>query len=275
MSVRSIHIELIESLDTSSFINTLRRFVAIRGPVKLIRSDRGTNFVNACKDLKIPSNIDDTSVEKFLLDQGCKWMFNAPHASHMGGSWERMIGVARKILDSMFLQLGTSKLTHEALSTLMAEVVAIINARPLVPVSTDPDHPFILTPATLLTQKVSLSSAPVGDWIKDLHKHQWQQVQHLAQTFWDRWKKQYLSTLQPRRKWQIPQHDLQPGSVVLLKDDQLKRNEWPLGLITQVFPSKDGRVRKVEIKVSRKEGTKVFLRPVTETVLLLAPEKKP
>lgn len=131
----------------------------------------------------------------------------------MGGSWERMIGVARKILDSMFLQLGTSKLTHEALSTLMAEVVAIINARPVVPVSTDPDHPFILTPATLLTQKVSLSSAPVGDWIKDLHKHQWQQVQHLAQTFWDRWKKQYLSTLQPRRKWQIPQLDLQPGSV--------------------------------------------------------------
>lgn len=91
----------------------------------------------------------------------------------MGGSWERMIGVARKILDSMFLQLGTSKLTHEALSTLMAEVVAIINARPLVPVSTDPDDPFILTPATLLTEKVSLSSAPVGDWIKDLHKHQW------------------------------------------------------------------------------------------------------
>lgn len=275
MSVRAVHIEVIESLDTSSFINALRRFLAIRGPVKLIRSDRGTNFVSACKELKIPSNIDKTSVEKFLLDQGCTWKFNPPHASHMGGSWERMIGVARKILDSMFLQLGTSKLTHEALTTLMAEVAAIINARPLIPVSTDPDDPLILTPATLLTQKVSLPSAPVGDWIKDLHKYQWRQVQHLAQTFWDRWKKQYLSSLQPRRKWQSSQPNLQPGSIVLLKDDQLKRNEWPLGLITQVFPSKDSRVRKVEIKVSRKDGTKVFLRPVTEIVLLLAPEKKP
>ena len=275
MSLRAVHIELIESLDTSSFINALRRFFAIRGPVKLIRSDRGTNFVSACKELKIPSNIDDTSVKKFLLDQGCKWVFNVPHASHMGGSWERMIGIARKILDSMFLQLGTSKLTHEALSTLMAEVVAIINARPLVPVSTDPDEPFLLTPATLLTQKVSPSSAPVGDWVKDLHKHQWRQVQHLAQTFWDKWKKQYLSSLQPRRKWQDPQPNLLPGSIVLLKDDQQKRDVWPLGLITQVFPSKDGRVRKVEVKVSRKEGTKVFIRPVTETVLLLAPERKP
>ena len=130
MSVRAVHIEVIESLNTSSFINALRRFLAIRGPVKLFRSDRGTNFVSACKELKIPSNIDSSSVEKFLLDQGCRWIFNPPHVSHMDGSWERMIGIAGRILYSMFLQLGTSKLTHEALSTLMAEVAAIINGRP-------------------------------------------------------------------------------------------------------------------------------------------------
>lgn len=93
MSVRAVHIEHIESLDTSSFINALRRFIAIRGPVKVLRSDRGTNFVSACKELKIPSNIDESSV-KFLLDQDCEWIFNALHTSHMGGAWERMIGVA-------------------------------------------------------------------------------------------------------------------------------------------------------------------------------------
>lgn len=185
-----------------------------------------------------------------------------------------MIGVARKILDSMFLQLGTSRLTHEALTTLMAEVAAIINARPLIPVSTDPDDPLILTPTTLLTQKVSLPSTPAGDWVKDLHKSQWRRVQHLAQTFWDRWKKQYLASLQPRRKWKDPTPDLQPGSIVLLKDDQLRRNEWPLGLITEVFPSKDSKVCKVEVKVSRKDGTKVYQRPITEMVLLFAPVKK-
>ena len=136
----------------------------------------------------------------------------------------------------------------------MAEVAAIINARPLVPVSTDPDDPFILTPATLLTQKVSILSAPVNDQVKDLHKHQ-----HLAHTFWNRWKKQYLSSLQPRRKWQSSKPDLR---------------EWPLGLLTQVFPSKDSRVRKVEIRVSKKDGTKMFMRPVNELVLLLAPDNK-
>ncbi|XP_061899522.1 uncharacterized protein LOC133647827 [Entelurus aequoreus] len=132
----------------------------------------------------------------------------------------------------------------------------IINARPLVPVSTDPDDLQILSPATLLTQKVSTSTAPVGDWVKDLHKQQWRQVQHLAQTFWDRWKKQYLSTLQPQRKWHSPHPNLLSGSVVLLKDDQLKRNHWPLGLITRVFPSKDGRVCKVEIKSPERMGPK-------------------
>ncbi|XP_049573428.1 uncharacterized protein [Syngnathus scovelli] len=64
MSVRAVHIEVIESLDTSSFINALRRFLAVRGPVKLIRSDRGTNFVGACKELKIPSNGNASSWTK-------------------------------------------------------------------------------------------------------------------------------------------------------------------------------------------------------------------
>lgn len=62
MSIRAVHIEVIESLDTSSFINALRRFLSVRGPVKHLRSDRGTNFVGASKELKILSNIDRTGL---------------------------------------------------------------------------------------------------------------------------------------------------------------------------------------------------------------------
>ncbi|XP_072554180.1 uncharacterized protein [Paramormyrops kingsleyae] len=242
LSMRAVHIEVIESLDTSSFINALRRFLAIRGPVKSIHSDRGTNFIGACKELQIPSNINITAVRTYLLEQGCSWTFNPPHASHFGGSWERMVGLARKILDSMFFELKTIKLTHEVLVTLMAEVSAIINARPLVPVSTDPTDPFILSPAVLLTQKVDTLSAPAGNFVaSDLYKRQWRQVQHLANTFWDKWKRQFLSTLQIRHKWQSTQQNVSPGTVVVMKDIQSPRNEWPLGLVTKVFPSKDGK----------------------------------
>lgn len=128
-----------------------------------VLSDRGTNFVGACKELKIPSNIDKSTVKTYRSGQSCSWIFNPPHASHFGGMWERMIGLARRILDSMFLQLK-DKLTHEVLVTFMAEVAAIINGRPLVPVTTDSKDSFILTPAALLIQKVNVFSAPAGDF---------------------------------------------------------------------------------------------------------------
>lgn len=241
--------------------------------MKHIHSDRGTNFVGACKDLGIPSNADGKAVGRFLSENGCTWTFNTPHSSHMGGVWERMIGITRRILDSMLLQMGRSKLTHEVLTTFLAEVTVIVNNRPLVPVSTDPADPFILTPATLLTQKGGPCLAPAGEFgDKDLFKQQWRRVQSLSNTFWDRWHKQYLSTLQTRRKWPSDQPNLKRGSVVLLKDSQCKRNDWPLGIITEVYPSKDGRVRKVQVRVTRKDGPKFFLRPVHEMVLLIAPD---
>lgn len=146
LSTRAIHLEVIESMDSSSFINALRRFLAIHGPVKKIRSDRGANFIRACKDLVISSNVDENVVKRYLSEKGCTWTFNLPHSSHMGGVWARMISITRKILDSMLLQLGPPRLTYEVLTTFMAEVMANVSNRPLVPVSTDAQDPFILTP---------------------------------------------------------------------------------------------------------------------------------
>lgn len=82
------------------------------------------------------------------------WIFNYPHSSHMGGAWECMIGVTQRILDSMMMTTSLARLSHEVLTTFMAEVLAIVNARALIPVSTDPESPSILTPAMLLTQKI-------------------------------------------------------------------------------------------------------------------------
>lgn len=115
----------------------------------------------------------------------------------MGGAWERLIGVARRILDGLLMKDGP-RLTHEVLSTLMAEVIAIMNARPLVPISYVADIPEMLSPATLLTQKASVAPAPLGDFKLDhLCKVQWRQVQGLADSFWKRWRVEYLATLQP------------------------------------------------------------------------------
>ena len=126
LSSRAIHIEVLEAMDSSAFICALRRFFALRGHAKLLRCDRGTNFVGAKTELDAAaSELAEKKVEKFVTECGYKWEFNPPHASHFGGVWERQINTIRRVLDAMFTELGQSQLTHELLVTLMAEVVAI------------------------------------------------------------------------------------------------------------------------------------------------------
>lgn len=128
--------------------------------------------------------MDDMAIQSYLANEGCDWIFNPTHASHVGGVWERIIGVTRRILDSILADLGPRRLTHEVLTTLMAEVTAIVNARLLVPVPSDPGMPEILTPATLLTHKSKALKATAGNFsISDLYSKQWRQVQYLANTF--------------------------------------------------------------------------------------------
>lgn len=87
-------------MSARSFINALRRFFAIRGPVKQIRYDCGSNFIGASRELGMDqSNPGFKRVEEYLDTQSCTWVFNPPHTSHMGSAWERMIGIARRILD--------------------------------------------------------------------------------------------------------------------------------------------------------------------------------
>ena len=89
LTTRAIHIEVIESMDTSCFINALRRFLALRGPAVQLRSDCGTNFVGARNELQSCLNeMDDKAIQSYLATEGCNWIFNAPHASHIGGVWE-------------------------------------------------------------------------------------------------------------------------------------------------------------------------------------------
>ena len=89
-------------MGTSPFINALRRFIAIRGNVVNFRSDRGTNFVGSTDYLSVDAiNVEDGPIKDFMCRNRISWIFNPPHSSHMGGVWERMIGITRRILVSM------------------------------------------------------------------------------------------------------------------------------------------------------------------------------
>ncbi len=87
LSSRAIHIEVLQSMDVSSFINALRRFFAIRGPATMIRCDCGTNFKGAKTALREAlKEMDQEKIQRYVEDQGCQWEFNPPHASHFGAA---------------------------------------------------------------------------------------------------------------------------------------------------------------------------------------------
>ena len=94
-----------------------------------------------------------------------------------------MIGIVRRILDAIMLQAQNRAITHEVLTTFLAEVCAILNARPLTTVSTDSDSPQLLSPSMLLTQKTTAADLTSTDE-QDLLRAQWQRVQALASMFW-------------------------------------------------------------------------------------------
>ena len=127
MVSRAIHIEVVTSLTTDSFINAYRRFISRRGPIRQLRCDRGTNFVGAKNEL------DAERIRQKLLADDCDFFdfkMNFPHASHMGGAWERMIRSARNALSSL-LASQPCTLDDELLHTLLLEAEAIVNSRPL------------------------------------------------------------------------------------------------------------------------------------------------
>ncbi len=229
MAMRGIHIEVVNSMDTDSFINALRRFLAIRGPMRQLRSDRGTNFVGAKNEMdKAVSEMDHGKIHQYLLQEGCEYMriefkMNVPSASHMGGVWERQIRTVRSVLGTVLSQAG-SQLDDESLRTFMYETMAIVNSRPLtVQNLCDPQSPLPLTPNQLLTMKSNVLLPPPGCFQgADLYsRKRWRRVQYLANQFWQRWKCEFLQSLQTRSKWNKTEENVQLGDIVIIKEENL------------------------------------------------------
>ena len=263
LTIRAVHIEVAHSLTSYSFINALRRFISRRGNVTEMRSDNGTNFVGAERELRTEiARWNQDQIHNFLLQHHVKWTFNTPTASHQGGVWERQIRSARKILYAI---TSSQLLDDERLAALFCEVENIINSRPLTTVSNDHRDLNPITPNLLLLQRSSPNLPPGCFRDTDNYcRRQWKQVQHMASEFRTRWRREYLQTLQLRQKWNQRKQNLKIGDVVILTDNDLPRNLWKLGRVTNVFPDDKLLVRTVEIKTA----SSTMHRPISELVLL-------
>ena len=259
---RAVHIELASDLTTDSFINAVTRFVARRGPPRVIYSDNSSNFRGAETDVvhALKTWAQDR-IGRELLQRDIQWYFNPPAASHQGGVWERLIRSVRRILHAM---IGEHLVNEETLVTFLVEVEKILNSRPITRVSSDPSDLEPLTPNHILLQRHNPCSAPSEFEDSDKFQARWKRVHILANEFWARWVKEYLPMLQERQKWLKQRRNFQVGDLVIMKDTNTPRGQWPKALVQETFPDSDGVVRQVLVR----SATGVFRRDVRKLCLL-------
>ncbi|XP_052820244.1 uncharacterized protein LOC128246076 [Mya arenaria] len=252
LASRAVHLEVAYALDTSSFLNAFYRMVSRRGlPVKVL-SDNGKNFVGAEKELKqLVKLFDDKEIIKRTADKGIDWQFNPPLAPHWGGVHEIMIKAAKR---AIFAILHGADVTDEELTTAFVGAESLINSRPLTYQTANPADVTPLTPNHFLFGQVGGQFAPQSVDIVAYHPlNRWRRVQELMRHFWQRWLKEWLPSLAPRRRWFQGKRDLAVGDVVLVVAPDTQRGQWPLGRIVEVYPGVDGHVRSARVFVNGKD----------------------
>jgi hypothetical protein len=156
------------------------------------------------------------------------------------------------------------RLTDEILSTFLCEVENIINSRPLTKMNSDIHDPTPITPNDLLLLR-GKSVAPPGKFVEsDRYRKRWRHVQFLCDQFWRKWVKLYLPELQRRCKWTNAVENLKTGDLVLIMDESIPRNLWPLALVTEAVRGRDGLVRSAKVKTRSSH----FVRPISKLVCL-------
>ncbi|XP_043463977.1 uncharacterized protein LOC122499595 [Leptopilina heterotoma] len=268
-ATKACHIELVSDLTTETFIACLKRFFARRGKSSTIFSDNGTNFVGTNNELTktlrelIDSENHKAEVLTYLEKQGIKWKFSPPNSPHFGGLWEAAV----KSFKYLFIRsIGEKLFSFEELITFTTEIEAILNSRPITPLSSDPNDLRSLSPSHFLIGD-SLMSVPEHN-LTDIPENRvsnWQNIQRVKQLFWNRWYKEYLNQLNIRCKWQHAGTDNpKVGTMVIIKKDNTPPLRWHLGRIIKIHPGDDSIVRVVTVRTT----TGIYKRSVKRVVSL-------
>ena len=161
------------------------------------------------------------------------------------------------------------KLTYEEFLTVLYQIEAVLNSRPLAPLPNDDDGIEPLTPGHFIVGKPlsALPEAPPAGSISLLKR--WQLCKLLVNHFWKRWSLEYLTQLRRFNKWQHPSRNVQPGDLVAIHEDSPISTKWPLARVIKIYTGKDKLVRVATVRTA--SGT--YTRPVAKLALILPNEE--
>lgn len=247
-TTKAVHLEVASDLTTDAFLAAFKRFVSRRGLPNEVWSDSGSNFKGACNLLK--GFQKDPRVDHFFAENFIKWRFSPPLSPSFNGLAEAAVKSSKSHLKRV---IGDRPLTFEELTTIFVQIEAVLNSRPLCPLSNDPNDLSVLTPGHFLIGS-PLVSLPEPLPVESKHVNQlarWQLVKQMTANVWKRWSHDYLHTLQQRAKWHLTQYNVKLGDLVLIKEDGLPSLHWARGRVVKLFPGPDSIVRVVELKTAK------------------------
>lgn len=203
----------------------------------------------------------------YFIENKICWNFIPAQSPHHGGLWEAAVKQAKSIVVKTLKRFHP---TFEELATIFSQVEAILNSRPLTPLSSDPNDFEPLTPGHFLIGD-SLISIPQFDLsqLPTSRLNQYEILQQATQHFWSRWSREYLALLQQRSKWtQGATNGLKVGSMVLIVEENLPPLKWKIGRILAAHPGQDGLIRVVTLQtasgITKRAVQKVCPLPIDE-----------
>ncbi|XP_024869329.1 uncharacterized protein LOC112453022, partial [Temnothorax curvispinosus] len=272
LCTKAVHLDVVSDYTTDAFLAAFRRFISRRGLCEEMYSDCGTNFVGAdrvLRELFRASSADGRRLAHAAAMEGITWHFNSPAAPHFGGLWEAAVKSTKFHLRRV---IGETTLTFEEMSTLLSQVEACLNSRPLQALSDDPNDISALTPGHFLIGAPLLAvPEPALNDAAESSLSRWQHLQKMRDHFWSRWSHEYIIGMATRSKWLKPEDAPAVGSLCLVRSESTPPSRWPLARIVRVHPGDDGIVRVATIRTATSE----LVRPLCKLVLLPGAEDQP
>uniref|UniRef100_A0A8R1I374 Integrase catalytic domain-containing protein n=1 Tax=Caenorhabditis japonica TaxID=281687 RepID=A0A8R1I374_CAEJA len=261
---RAVHLELVPDNSTITYLMAMKRYFGRRGVPKSILCDNAPAFKLGNKMINDEirnSHHESQTLTTFLAAREIELKYITPLSPWQGGIYERIVGI---IKNQFYKTISKEELSYVELETVLIEVEAAVNSRPITKNSANPDDPIALRPIDFLIPNVCLTIPDNSNAIQEITTEG--QVEKLTREYqnglnklylklWDIWNTQYLLNLKESKTKRHNYTSIKPkkGQLVLIHTENMARHKWPIAQITKLDPSADGKIRSVFVKCGKKE----------------------